>query len=173
MYIKIPLKNKRPIGSKVQAIKYIKNRSKRYAKHANKTSTVRYVINMHKFYATKRVSSGIYTELYPGYGDLINISNEIKVHLNSYFSFKSGDSYGVCDDLLNFKEVFDEELSTIPEKVFVTLTPIHKKDQSDWGGWRWHKWGDAIGVKQPTTEYLYDEPDIETVWLYHIYVIKD
>lgn len=81
------------------------------------------------------------------------------------------DNYGVCD---NHKQVLKEypELTESPDRNFVVLmTPILKSEQSEKYGWRWHKWGEYIGDMNPSHEYLYDEPDIEKVYVYHIYEV--
>ena len=46
---------------------------------------------------------------------------------------------------------------------------IDRDDQPEFDGWRWDHWGDYIGTQFPTTEYLYDEPEIERVYSYRIY----
>jgi hypothetical protein len=76
--------------------------------------------------------------------------------------------YGVCDGIENLLEVIPELTSTEREFV-VLLHKIAKSDQPSEGGWRWHKWGDYIGTQTPTAEYIYDEPEIEVVYCYHIY----
>lgn len=76
--------------------------------------------------------------------------------------------YGVCDD---YKQVL-EKITVLhdPERKFVVLvTPVLRGNQPRDGGWRWHKWGEYIGTKTPTCEYLHDEPEIEKVYCYHIY----
>jgi hypothetical protein len=40
------------------------------------------------------------------------------------------------------------------------------------GGWRWHKWGPYIGTQEPKCEYIHDEPEIEEVFTYHVYELK-
>jgi len=76
--------------------------------------------------------------------------------------------YGVCDGIDNLLEVIPELLS--PDCEFVVLLhKITKSGQPRYEGWRWHKWGDYIGTQTPTTEYIYDEPEIELVYCYHIY----
>ena len=48
-----------------------------------------------------------------------------------------------------------------PNLYVLSLTTILKADQEPAGGWRWHKWGDYLGDKDPQHEYLYDEgPEI-------------
>lgn len=77
-------------------------------------------------------------------------------------------SYGVCDGVDNLLEVYPELLQ--PERTFtVSMTPIHKSQEPDDGGWRWHKWGDYIGKQDPQCEYIYHEPVIETVYCFHLY----
>jgi hypothetical protein len=76
--------------------------------------------------------------------------------------------YGVCDRIDNLLE-FIPELTSTEREFVVLLHKITKSDQPNEGGWRWHKWGDYIGTQTPTTEYIYDEPEIEVVYCYHIY----
>jgi len=77
---------------------------------------------------------------------------------------------GVCD---NYQQVLDKWpiIETETRKFVMSITPIVKANQPPQGGWRWHKWGDYIGVHQPQCEYLYDEPQIDKVYVYHIYEI--
>lgn len=78
--------------------------------------------------------------------------------------------YGVCD---NWEQIFEK----IPEiknyqnsnEKFVIFLCRHVKDrQPEWGGWRWHKCGPYIGNQKPQCEYLYDEPEIEMVYSFHV-----
>lgn len=74
---------------------------------------------------------------------------------------------GVCD---TYEQVLEHHKDVISQREsIVTLTPIERSKQSPEGGWRWHKWGEYIGTKKPTQEYLYDEPEIEKVYVYHVY----
>jgi hypothetical protein len=76
--------------------------------------------------------------------------------------------YGICDNyqqiITQHPEIHDEERSFV-----VILTPVRKEAQPSDGGWRWRKWGPYIGEQRQTCEYLYDEPDIDLVYVYHIY----
>jgi len=81
------------------------------------------------------------------------------------------DSYGVCDSPEQLLNMYDFEAD--PRTFFIKLTEMRKSEQSSWGGWRWHKWGDYIGKQEPTTEYLYDEPLIDNVFVFHIYQFVD
>ena len=78
-------------------------------------------------------------------------------------------SYGVCDDLANLLNKCPALEADLARQFVVTLTKITKAEQPARGGWRWHKWGEYIGAETPTTEYLHDEPLIDTVCCYHIY----
>lgn len=79
-------------------------------------------------------------------------------------------SYGVCDHPHQLVEK-SPALNTDPRPLVVAFAPIRKADQDPEGSWRWHKWGDYIGDQTPTREYLYDEPDIDEVYTYHVYEI--
>jgi hypothetical protein len=40
-------------------------------------------------------------------------------------------------------------------------------------GWRWHKWGEYIGLGKPTREYLNDEPEFaDGIYTYHIFEVE-
>lgn len=64
-------------------------------------------------------------------------------------------SYGVCD---NYEQILKAMpyLETNKNHHIITMCPIHKKDQPEWGGWRWHKWGEYIGEHEIKHEYLYN-----------------
>lgn len=81
-------------------------------------------------------------------------------------------SYGVCD---NLEQIFKEypEIQSSIRKFCISLTQISKATQPSEGGWRWHKWGPYIGSQPSECEYLYNEPHIDSVFVYHIYEIKD
>lgn len=77
--------------------------------------------------------------------------------------------YGVCDGWEQIIEKWPMIRDDQSKRFIITLTPIIKEQQSPDGGWRWHKWGPYIGKHQQTQEYLYDEPHIDRVYVYHIY----
>jgi hypothetical protein len=77
--------------------------------------------------------------------------------------------YGVCDSPEQLLEAFDFEASK--EKFVISLVRLDKKDQPPKGGWRWNKWGPYIGKQVSHCEYLYDEPEIETVYTYSIFIV--
>lgn len=91
-----------------------------------------------------------------------------KLYDRTYDSFCS---YGVVDKPNQLFRYYD--LIHDPRKFCVGFTPVFRKDQPNWGGWRWHKWGPYLGTQKQTTEYLYDEKHIDYVLLYHIIEIKE
>ena len=79
------------------------------------------------------------------------------------------DCYGVCD---HYQQILDKcpILESDKNREFVIfITPVCAEDQPEDGGWRWCKWGEYIGDKNPQCQYLYDEPEIEMIYVYHIY----
>lgn len=57
-------------------------------------------------------------------------------------------------------------------KLVLLMTPhVNTKDCS-WGGWRWHKWGEYIGVHEPQHEYLSYEKGIDYVLSYDLEIVK-
>lgn len=77
--------------------------------------------------------------------------------------------YGVCDSAEQLLASHDYEAD--PRKLLISLVEMRKEDQSESGGWRWHKWGKYIGTQSPQCEYLYDEPEIELVYTFNVYEI--
>ena len=91
---------------------------------------------------------------------------------NNWFEFENYfNSYGVCD---NYKQILEQcpELKESDRKYVISITPIEKSKQPELGGWRWHKWGPYIGEQKPEHEYLYDESNIDKVYVYHIHEIN-
>ena len=81
--------------------------------------------------------------------------------------------YGVADDVEQVLEYFKPEVDD-PDKTYVIgLTKIQRdlENKGKGGGWRWHKWGSYIGTQEPTMEYLDDEPEIESIVVFHLYQI--
>ena len=56
--------------------------------------------------------------------------------------------------------------------IVISVTEMRKDEQPEDGGWRWHKWGEYIGKQEPKCEYLYDEPNIDSVYVFHIYAVR-
>lgn len=175
MLVKAPY-SIRAFSRKVEVIRYIKKtfpKNMRYL--SSDKSFVAYVLNEDYFHGVKEVERGIYVPKYLECGDLSNAHLHFTegVSVDEYPELYSGNCYGVCDGVSNFMSVYGEEITSSKDWLFVMLTPVYKKYQSSCGGWRWHKWGAYVGTQVPTEEYLYDEKDIEVVWLYHIYKIEN
>ena len=109
----------------------------------------------------REIQTGIYQR--PDFG-----SSHFLPGYREYVRKLSIASYGVCD---NPDQILEQcpELQDENRQFVITLTPVIKKNQSSEGGWRWHKWGLYIGKHKPQCEYLYDEPKIDEVFVYHIY----
>lgn len=119
---------------------------------------------------------GIPVEIEPG----IFLSNTFSFHYciendcEKYYDFGDWDAYGVCDNIEQVKRVYSTWLNDSELKFCVSFVKIVKSEQSEEGGWRWHKWGHYIGDKNPQCEYLYDEgDDIQEIYVYHIYELLD
>lgn len=79
--------------------------------------------------------------------------------------------YGVCDSWEQILEKWPQ-IETDPRHFLIHLTPMRREEQSSRGGWRWHKWGEYIGIHEPKHEYLYDEKDIDVVYVFSILQLK-
>jgi hypothetical protein len=110
----------------------------------------------------KNIEKGIYEIGHFSFGNIIQKKEE--------YPELSINCYGVCD---NHKQILEQcpELINNKNNYVISITPIEKKNQSSDGGWRWHKWGPYIGNGEITAEYLYDEPKIEKIYVYHIYEV--
>lgn len=108
-----------------------------------------------------------------------SMGNFIANNKENYFDFDSPEheylgAYGVCDNINQVKEKYENWFSRPDLKFCVSFTSVKKAEQESEGGWRWHKWGEYIGTKNPQHEYLYDEgEDINEVFVYHIYQLLD
>lgn len=79
------------------------------------------------------------------------------------------DWYGVCDSVDQFDTDFGETLRSDPRKLVVFFTEVRRDEQPARSGWRWTKWGMYVGRRKPTQQYLHDEPDIESVFVWRIF----
>lgn len=89
-----------------------------------------------------------------------------------FFDLGSHSSYGVADNPAQVLDILGEHLNKPGKYYCVFFTWMRKSEQSPTGGWRWHKWGEYIGTQDPQCEYLYDEPLIDEVVVYHVYQVK-
>lgn len=68
--------------------------------------------------------------------------------------------------LVKFMELYPEY------KLVLLMTPYVNTKDCSWGGWRWHKWGEYIGVHEPQHEYLSCEQGIDYVLSYDLEIVK-
>jgi hypothetical protein len=126
----------------------------------------------------ERLSQGIYRWHFSFANDLNGIG-----YLKTRYPFSDTNRYGTISDAPNeygvcdsWEQITDKwpYLIESPRRFFIGMTPIYKDDQPKHYGWRWNKWGDYIGTKNPRREYLYDEgDDINLVWVFHIVELSD
>lgn len=136
-------------------------------------------------FACKEVEPGIYESglnfehrisMYSNfetYGDYQPLSKEgVPIESMDFKELIAGQSaYGIADSIEQIKEHFKEMIAS-ENPLVISVTEMRKDEQPEDGGWRWHKWGQYIGKQDPQTEYLYDEPKIESVYVYHIYAVR-
>jgi hypothetical protein len=79
--------------------------------------------------------------------------------------------YGVADTVEQVKEFYKDQIAS-DAPIVISVTEINKKNQPSDGGWRWHKWGQYIGTREPQCEYIYDEPEIDSVYVFHAYAVR-
>lgn len=80
-------------------------------------------------------------------------------------------SYGVVDSIEQLLDLCKAVIADPARSFILSAFPVYKANQSEGGGWRWHKWGSYYGTHNPQCEYLYDEEGIDVVWCYHIYEV--
>ena len=111
-------------------------------------------------------------------------SNYTLESITNYKEKKNFDSpiywlnYGVCDNASQVLDYYDNlyqhHKDYMHDKTFVILlTPIIRKHEPQYGGWRWHKWGQYIGKFQPGCEYIYDEKGIDYVYCFTILEVEN
>lgn len=82
--------------------------------------------------------------------------------------YRSG--YGLADNEEQVLERY-KHLADRKEQFVIFMTPMYRKFESSWGGFRFHKWGEYIGTHDLTCEYLYDQTDIDVIYVYHVHQI--
>ena len=106
----------------------------------------------------KKIIDGVY----------LGVNSDLKIWFKD---LHSTDVYGVCD---NAQQILDHHpVLASSDKHFVVGLVEHRKEWEGEEGWRWHKWGSYIGTKKPQAEYLIDEPDIEIIYSYNVYEIRE
>lgn len=83
---------------------------------------------------------------------------------------------GVCDNAsqaLEYLENLEKELNTDFGDCVLEMSLIYKAYQPKENGWRWHKWGPYIGIKNPQYEYIADEDEsIKAVWCFQLIAVE-
>lgn len=108
----------------------------------------------------KRLGEGLYEINHFNFEHVIDKPQRYKTYPACYPDFKDElASYGVCDSPEQFVAKFGEVLGPDPRTFTVAFTHVTKnpENKGQRGGWRWHKWGQYVGLGEPTCEYLDDE----------------
>ena len=127
---------------------------------------------------TPTAYTGVYKSDFDG--EMINgWCKQMAYHSHSYarkhkaFNVLSDENnwyYGVADNIEQIIDFYNKNEGSIFSGNHVISTfEIHKSSEC---GWRWKKWGPYIGTKNPTHEYLADEPDIDKVVCFSIYKVR-
>lgn len=80
-------------------------------------------------------------------------------------------SFGVADSIEQVKEYY-KELEASPEKFIVIMTPVYRKNESSYGGFRFHKWGRYIGEHALKHEYFYDHKDMDVIYTFRVLMVN-
>lgn len=81
------------------------------------------------------------------------------------------DNYGVADNIGQIKYYYKNQIKDYSRKYVISISPVFRdlSNKGKGGGWRWHKWGKYIGTQEPTTQYLDDEENIESILCFSIF----
>ena len=80
--------------------------------------------------------------------------------------------YGVADNLEQIVELYNKnEKGWFKGNHVILCWKVKKDPENPCSGWRWHKWGEYIGTRNPQCEYLNDEPLIDEVITFSIYKV--
>ena len=138
------------------------------------------------FYAIREIEPGIYLTSDYGFDNHMEDFSDMEIYGKYRSLSKDGipiedtilswdescrAPYGVCDSVAQIKDVY-KSLIDSDKPIVISLREVRKCDQPDKDGWRWHKWGKYIGTQERTTEYLADEPNIESVYIYHVHALR-
>ena len=77
------------------------------------------------------------------------------------------------DDIEQILTYFADRVADPTRAYVIGLLTVRKATQPDRGGWRWHRWGEYIGVHEPQREYIHDEPVIEQAICFHLLEVPD
>lgn len=90
--------------------------------------------------------------------------------MSEYFE-QTLEPYGVADNIEQIK-VHYKELLNSSNPIVIAVSEINKDWEPETDGWRWHKWGKYIGTQNPQAEYIKDEPNIQSVYVFQVYAVK-
>jgi len=79
------------------------------------------------------------------------------------------EAYGVADNMEQVLEKYKPYVDDPGHCFCFTFCELTREENP---GWRWHKNGTYIGVREPQCEHLGDEPDIDSVITFHVYRVK-
>jgi hypothetical protein len=105
--------------------------------------------------------------LKPPFCDVRYLNTKFMDFWNRYYRSE----YGVADTLPQILAYAEDAIKDTGHTYVLEITRIVKEYQPAEGGWRWHKWGQYIGTQEPQCEYLFDEPDIEEVLVFHFHEV--
>ena len=125
-------------------------------------------------------SDGSIVEIAPGmYNGYFNLHNCLEAMVRGEIDKSLWNSswvslHGVADTSDQIRGHFRDQIEDTEATYIIGATPVIRdvSNKGKGGGWRWHKWGTYIGTHTPTTEYLDDEPDIESVIVFSLYRFK-
>lgn len=121
-------------------------------------------------YETVNPTDDKYLYAVNNYGVADNATQVIR-HLNKslksyFFGNDLEDEFFLGKSLAKLVELYPEY-----NLVLLMAPHVNTKDCS-WGGWRWHKWGEYLGVHEPQHEYLSYEKGIDYVLSYDLEIVK-
>lgn len=79
--------------------------------------------------------------------------------------------YGIADNVEQIKQMYQQQINS-DNPIVISITEINKDDQPSEDGWRWEKWGKYIGNQNSQSQYIYDEPEIESVYVFTVHAVK-
>jgi len=77
-------------------------------------------------------------------------------------------NYGVCDDIEQVLNHYRDLLDRHDLYFCISFYRLERDTEPPQNGWRWEKWGPYIGKQQPQRRYLFDEPLIESVYVFQL-----
>ena len=121
-------------------------------------------------YKTVNPMSNKYLYTVNTYGVADNATQVIRHLENSLKTYFYGNDF---DDEFYLGKSLVKMIELYPEyKLVLLMTPHMNTKDCSWGGWRWHKWGEYIGVHEPQHEYLSYEKGIDYVLSYDLEIVR-